>query len=57
VTDGKKIIAQIMLFIHKKSYKIEISEKKFSFFSTLNQSFPHISYVASKKSDALVGRV
>jgi hypothetical protein len=27
---------------------MKISEKKFSFFSTLNQYFPHISYVASK---------
>jgi hypothetical protein len=47
--DGRKFFfAQIMLFIHKKSSKIKISEKKFSFFSTLNQYFPHIPYVASK---------
>jgi hypothetical protein len=44
----KNIIAQITLFIHKKSYKIKISEIFFLFFSTLNQYFPHISYVASK---------
>jgi hypothetical protein len=29
---------------------MKISEKKFSFFSTLNQNFPHIPYVASKTS-------
>jgi hypothetical protein len=28
---------------------MKISKKKFSFFSTLNQYFPHIPYVASKK--------
>jgi hypothetical protein len=49
VTDGNFFIAQIMLFIHKKSKKVKISEKKYSFFSTLNQYFPHIPYVASKK--------
>jgi hypothetical protein len=27
---------------------MKISEKKISFFSTLNQYFPHIPYVASK---------
>jgi hypothetical protein len=27
---------------------MKISEKKFSFFLTLNQYFPHIPYVASK---------
>jgi hypothetical protein len=27
---------------------MKISEKKLSFFSTLNQYFPHIPYVASK---------
>jgi hypothetical protein len=27
---------------------VKISNKKFSFFSTLNQYFPHIPYVASK---------
>jgi hypothetical protein len=48
VTDGKFFIAQIMFFINKKSKKVKISEKKISFFSTLNQYFPHISYVASK---------
>jgi hypothetical protein len=49
VTDGKFFIAQIMLVIHKKSRKMKISEKNFSFFSTLNQYFPHIPYEASKK--------
>jgi hypothetical protein len=29
---------------------VKISNKKFSFFSTRNQYFPHIPYVASKKS-------
>jgi hypothetical protein len=48
VTDGKFFNAQIMLFIHKKSKKVKISEKFFSFFSTLNQYLPHIPYVASK---------
>jgi hypothetical protein len=48
VTDGKFFIAQIMLFIHKKSKKVKISEKKLSFFSPLNQYFPHIPYVSSK---------
>jgi hypothetical protein len=44
----KFFIVQIMFFIHKKSKKVKISEKKFS--STLNQYFPHhIPYVASKK--------
>jgi hypothetical protein len=28
---------------------MKISNKKFSFFSTRNQYFPHIPYVASKK--------
>jgi hypothetical protein len=28
---------------------VEISNNYFSFFSTLNQYFPHIPYVASKK--------
>jgi hypothetical protein len=28
---------------------VKISNKKFSFFSSLNQYFPHIPYVASKK--------
>jgi hypothetical protein len=27
---------------------VKISNKNFSFFSTLNQYFPHIPYVASK---------
>jgi hypothetical protein len=48
VTDGKKLIAQIMLFSHKKFLKVKISKKKFSFFPSLNQNFPHIPYVASK---------
>jgi hypothetical protein len=34
---------------------VKISNKKFSFFSSLNQYFPHIPYVASEKPDALVG--
>jgi hypothetical protein len=51
VTDGKKFIAQIILFIHKKSKKVKISEKKFSFFSTPNQYFLHIPYVASKNME------
>jgi hypothetical protein len=42
------LIAQIMLVIHKKSRKMKISDF-FSFFSTLNQYFPHMPYVASKK--------
>jgi hypothetical protein len=29
---------------------VKISNKKFSFFSSLNQYFPHIPYVASKKA-------
>jgi hypothetical protein len=29
---------------------VKISNKKISFFSTRNQYFPHIPYVASKKS-------
>jgi hypothetical protein len=37
VTNGKKIITQIMLVIHKKSRKMKISEKKIQFFSSLNQ--------------------
>jgi hypothetical protein len=45
----KKIIAQIMLVIHKKSKIMNTSEIFFSFFSTLNQFFPHIPYEASKK--------
>jgi hypothetical protein len=28
---------------------VKISDKKFSFFSSRNQYFPHIPYVASKK--------
>jgi hypothetical protein len=34
---------------------MKISEKKFSFFSTLNQYFPHIPYVASKKQKFIHG--
>jgi hypothetical protein len=30
---------------------VKISNKKFSFFSTRNQYFPHIPYVASKKHE------
>jgi hypothetical protein len=44
----KKFIAQIMFFSHKKSKNVKISNKKFSFFSSRNQYFPHIPYVASK---------
>jgi predicted amino acid dehydrogenase len=44
--DGwKKINAQIMLFIHKKSKNLNQQKK------TQNQYFPHISFVASKKHD------
>jgi predicted ribosome-associated RNA-binding protein Tma20 len=38
-----------MFFSHKKSYNVLISNKKKSFFSSRNQYFPHIPYVASKK--------
>jgi hypothetical protein len=31
VTDGKKIIAQIMFLSHKKSFNVKISNKKFHF--------------------------
>jgi hypothetical protein len=34
---------------------MKISEKTFSFFSTLNQYFPHIPYVASKKIMSKLG--
>jgi hypothetical protein len=34
----------------KKVLKSENKQKKFSFFPSLNQYFPHIPYVASKKS-------
>jgi hypothetical protein len=45
--DGrKKIIAQIM-FLAKN---VKICNNFFSFLPTLNQYFPHISYVASKNS-------
>jgi hypothetical protein len=47
----KFFIAQIMLFCHKKckkSLKMKIIKKIFSFFSTVNQYFPHIPYMASK---------
>jgi hypothetical protein len=47
VTDGIFYIAQIILVIHK-SRKMKICDFFFSFFSTLNQYFPHIPYVASK---------
>jgi hypothetical protein len=50
VTDGNFFIAQIMFFSHKKSLNVKISNKKNSFFSSQNQYFPHIPYVASKKS-------
>jgi hypothetical protein len=50
VTDGKKFIAQIMFFSHKKYKNVKISNKKFSFVPSLIQYFPHIPYVASKKS-------
>jgi hypothetical protein len=41
----KKIITQIMLFVHKKSKKIKNNQKLIS----LNQYFPHFPYAASKK--------
>jgi hypothetical protein len=37
-----------MFFTHKKSLNVKISNKNFSFFSSRNQYFPHIPYVASK---------
>jgi hypothetical protein len=49
VTDGNFFIAQIMFLSHKKSLNVKISNKKFSFFSSRNQYFPHIPYVAGKK--------
>jgi hypothetical protein len=48
VTDGKFFIAQIMFFSHKKSLNVKICNKKISYFSSRNQYFPHIPYVASK---------
>jgi hypothetical protein len=48
VTDGKIFIAQIMFFSHKKSQNVKISNKKKSFFSSRNQYFPHIPFVARK---------
>jgi hypothetical protein len=50
VTDGILFSAQIMFFSYKKSLNEKISNNFFSFFSTRNQNFPHIPYVASKKS-------
>jgi ADP-dependent phosphofructokinase/glucokinase len=35
---------------------VKISNKNFSFFSTRNQYFPHIPYVASKKKKAEEGK-
>jgi hypothetical protein len=54
VTDGKFFIAQIMFLSHKKSLNVKISNKKISFFSSRNQYFPHIPYVASKKSKSTI---
>jgi hypothetical protein len=51
VTDGKKFIAQIMFFSHKKSLNVKISNTFYSFFSSRNQYFPHIPYVASKMGE------
>jgi hypothetical protein len=51
----KKIIAQIMLVIPKKSRQMKISDF-FKFFSTLNQYFPHIPCVASKKGNFVLPR-
>jgi hypothetical protein len=48
VTDEKIFIAQNMFFSHKKSKNGKISNNFFSFFSSQNQYFPHIPYVASK---------
>jgi hypothetical protein len=44
VTDG------ILLFMVKKSRKTKISNFFFSFFSTRNQYFSHISYEASRRT-------
>jgi hypothetical protein len=44
----KKSIAQIMLFSIKSHKKLKLAIF-FSFFSSLNQYFPHIPYVASRK--------
>jgi hypothetical protein len=33
---------------------VKISNKKFSFFSSRNQYFPHIPYVASKKERKII---
>jgi hypothetical protein len=38
-----------MFFSQKKSSNVKISNKKISFFSSRNQYFPHIPYVASRK--------
>jgi hypothetical protein len=46
--DTRIFFAQIMFFSHKKSLNGKISNNFFSFFSTRNQYFPHIPYVASK---------
>jgi hypothetical protein len=36
---------------------VKISNKNFSFFSTRNQNFPHIPYVASKKVNFFAVRI
>jgi hypothetical protein len=43
VTGGKKFIAQIMFFSHKKSLNVKISNNFFSFFSSRNQLLPSYS--------------
>jgi hypothetical protein len=57
VTDGKFFFAQIMFLSYKKSQNMKISKKKILFFSTVNQSFPHIPYVASKKATTIAKNV
>jgi hypothetical protein len=49
VTDGKNFIAQIMFLAIKSPKTWKSAIKKISFFSSRNQYFPHIPYVASKK--------
>jgi hypothetical protein len=44
---------KIMFFSHNKSKNVKISNNFFSFFSSLNQYFPHIPFVASKKETSI----